>query len=550
MSYERKYKEMTVISREPKEKLKDVLLYPFMDVSERGIRKETCEKFGIRTAVDPTDGKTPIAHYFPYYDQKGKLCGFKKRDLTLDKNDKYHFTAIGKVGVECKLFGQHVAESIERPKKTLYQVEGEWDAVSVFQSMQDQVKGTAYAGLEPFVVSVSCGTKNAVESVMHNADFVKSFQEIVLANDNDCATEQDKKIGIVRGAECNENLAAALMHPETKYIQYPTEYKDPSDMLQDGEGNALAKLFQFGKKPFKAEKILTASDISMETLLEERPEGVYTKVFPKLDAKLHGFRPYELVVLTAPSNVGKSLITSEIMYKFVEAGEVCGFICLEEGVKETMQRMIAKRCKVNYNKFKENPLQVASQEQIQDAYNWLTQERSVFFLDHFGSLQINDLMNKIKSFVFANKVKYLLVDHLSMIFSGSTNENERKEVDLLMTHLAAFCAANEVCIIAVSHLNRSIAADFKPPKQKDGKDPESWWVPVTKEAMRSSASLEQLAWTVLGLEPQVLATKERGHVRLTVLKNRTHGYLGICDEFIIDDHTGEVTLFNNDSFGF
>ena len=540
---------MKDVGTEGKERVKDVLEYPFLDIQERGIRKETCERFGVRTAVDPTDGTTPIAHYFPYYDQKGKLSGFKKRDLTLDKNDKYHFTAIGKVGVECKLFGQDVAEKIERQKKSLYQVEGEWDVLSVFQAMKDQVKGTAFSSLEPFVVSVSCGTKNAVESVMHNADFIKSFPELVLANDNDYATDLDRKKGVVRGVECNENIASSLMHPNTFYIQYPPEYKDPSDMLQAGEGNALAKLFQFNKKTFRAEKIITASDITLDCLLEKRPEGVYTKVFPKLDEKLHGFRPYELVVVTAPSNAGKSLVTNEIMYRLLESGECCGYICLEEGTKETVQRILAKKCGVNYNKFKENPLACVSHTTLEDAYNWLTQERSAYFLDHFGSLQINDLMNKIKSFVFANKVKYLLIDHLSMIFSGSTNENERKEVDLLMTHLAAFCAANEVCIIAVSHLNRSIAADFKPPKAKNGEEPESWWIPVTKEAMRSSASLEQLSWTVLGLEPQILASKERGHVRLTVLKNRTHGYLGICDEFIIDDNTGEVVLFNNE-FGF
>jgi len=533
--------------KEPKEKVKDVLSYPFMDWEERNIRKETMERFGVRCAISPENGKEVVAIYLPYYDQKGKLSGFKKKDLTLDKHDRGHFTAIGKVGVECKMFGQDVAENIGRRKANIYLVEGEVEVLSVFQAMKDSVKGTTYTNLEPFVLSVSCGTKNAVESVMHNVEFVKSFDACTFAFDNDCSTEEDIRKGIVRGKEATDHCAAALMGEglDMFVIPFPYEYKDPSDMLQDDKSEELAKLFSFGKKPYSAEKIITTSDMGLDEIMAERPEGVYTRVFPKLDKKLHGFRVKELVVLTAPSNVGKSLITNEIMYRFLEAGEVCGYICLEEGTKESIQRLIAKRCGVNYNKFKEHPLSVTTKEKIEGAYKWLTEERSAFFLDHFGSLQINDLMNKIKSFVFANKVRYLLVDHLSMIFSGSMAENERREVDLLMTHLAAFCAANEVCIIAVSHLNRSIAMDFKPPKMKDGSEPQSWWVPVTKEAMRSSSSLEQLSWTVLGLEPQLLASKERGHVRLTVLKNRTHGYLGICDEFIIDDNSGEVVLFDN-----
>lgn len=549
MSYERKQKRMTNSEKfEPKEKMKDIEGFPIRAIPERGISKETCERFGVRVALSPENGKEIISVFFPYYDAKGKLCGWKKRDNLKDKNDHGHFSVIGKVGVDCKLFGQGVAESVERKRKTLYQVEGEYDVLSAYEAMVKQVEGTKFEGMEPFVVGLSCGTANASESVIHNADFIKSFEELVLANDNDHASEQDRKKGIIRGAEANEVVAATIMHPNTFCIQYPAEYKDPSDMLQAGEGNALAKLLQFGKKVFTAEKITTAEHFSIDDIIADRPEGIYTTVFPKLDNKLHGFRPYELCVLTAPSNAGKSLVTNEIMYRFLEAGEVCGYICLEERVEETIQRILAKRCGVNYNKFKESPTRYATKEQIQDAYNWLVQDCKAFFLDHFGSMQTNDLMNKVKSFVFANKVKYLLVDHLSMVFSGSTNENERKEVDILMTSLAAFCAANEVCIIAVSHLNRSIAADFKPPKGKNGEEPQSWWIPVTKEAMRSSASLEQLSWTVLGLEPQILASKERGHVRLTVLKNRTHGYLGICDEFIVDDNTGEIVLFDDGGF--
>ena len=553
MSYTKKYKSMSNYpGHEPKETIKEILELPIMAWPERNLRKETCERFGVRFALSQKNGKDLIAVFFPYYDQRGKLSGFKKKDLTIDKSERGHYTAIGKVGVECKMFGQDVAESVQRNHNAVLIAEGETDCMSIYQAMVDSVKGTKYEGMEPFVTSISCGTVNAVESCLHNKEFLSSFAALTLTFDNDSCTEHEKKTGKVRGAEATENVAAAFMgdgKPIFK-VEYPAEYKDASDLLQAGEDQQLAKLMQFGKKPYSAEKILTADSFSVEDLIADRPEGIYTKVFPKLDNKLHGFRPYELCILTSPSNVGKSLVTNEIMYKFLEEGQPCGFICLEERVEETIQRILAKRCGVNYNKFKESPTTVTTKEKIEEAYRWLTQDRKAYFLDHFGSLKTDDFMNKVKSFVFVNGVKYLLIDHCSMIFSGTATDNERKEVDILMTQLAAFCAANEVCIIAVSHLNRSIATDFKPPKTKDGKEPDSWWVPVTKEAMRSSASLEQLSWTVLGLEPQILASKERGHVRLTVLKNRTHGYLGICDEFIIDDNTGEVILFDNNFGGF
>jgi hypothetical protein len=60
----------------------------------------------------------------------------------------------------------------------------------------------------------------------------------------------------------------------------------------------------------------------------------------------------------------------------------------------------------------------------------------------------------------------------------------------------------------------------------------------------NSASLEQLSWTILGLEPEILPDRSRGNVRLTVLKNRTWGFLGEADEFSIDQNTWEVVLAN------
>ena len=69
----------------PKETLKEVLEYPFRGLESRGVRKDTCEKFGVRAGVSEVDGKTVEAFYFPSYNQKGKITGYKKQDITKDK---------------------------------------------------------------------------------------------------------------------------------------------------------------------------------------------------------------------------------------------------------------------------------------------------------------------------------------------------------------------------------------------------------------------------------------------------------------------------------
>lgn len=530
-----------------KETVEEVLKYPIKDYKERGLRKETLEKFGVRCAVSVTDGVTPEAYYFPSVNQKGKIVGFTKQDITKGKEEKYHWSTIGSVAIGNKMFGQDVAETVNRKRTNLICTEGQLDCLSVYQALTDSVKGTKFEGMTPLVVSIPLGTGNAVEAMLHNEDYVRSHDALTIFFDDDYATPAEAKKGIMKGHEAREAVANAFMGTGLSLMTVvPADgFKDASDYLQAGKDSDLAKLVQFGKRPFSAEKIIHASDISLEELLEPRPEGIYVNCFPKLMHKIHGFRTRELVLLTSPSGVGKSTVTSLFASAFIEAGEKIGMIYLEETNKESLQRMVAAKLKVNYLKFKDKPLECATHEQIKEAYDSIANNDKLVMLGHFGSLPVSELMNKVKHMHLVEGCRYILLDHLSMIVSGSQVTDERKELDLVMTELAAFCAANDVCVIAVSHINRSAAELFKPPK---GKEDEPFWVKVTKEMMRGSAALEQLSFIILGLEPQINPDRSRGNVRLTVLKNRPWSYLGVADEFKMDEDTWEVLLAEEEGY--
>jgi archaellum biogenesis ATPase FlaH len=525
----------------PKETLKDIEGYPFKDVPSRNLTKETCEKFGVRAGISETDGRTVEALYFPSVNQKGKVTGYKKMDLTKDKSEKYHWSTVGSVTISNKLFGQDVAESVQRKKNNLVLTEGEIDAMSCWQSMVDSVKGTKFSGMEPFVCSIPMGTANAVEAVLHNNSFVTDFDGLSIFFDDDYCTPAEKAKNIMKGHEAREAVAGALVGSNLSLFVITTagEFKDASDMLQAGQSSELAKLVQFGKRPFSAEKIVRAADISLDEILEPRPEGIYVPEFPELMDKIHGFRKGELVLLTSPSGVGKSTVVSKFSSAIMKAGERVGMIYLEETNKETMQRMIAGELKVNFNKFKNNPLSVATREDIAEARQRIVDNDQLIMLGHFGSLPISELMSKIKHMHLVEKCGYIFIDHLSVVISGSAIDNERKELDIVMTELAAFCAANQVGIVAISHIKRLDANDLRAPK---GKEDQPFWVRVTKEMMRGSAALEQLSWVVIGLEPEILPDRKRGRVRLTSLKNRPWSYLGECDTFTMDDTTWEVIL--------
>lgn len=551
MSYGFKVKkEMSELSEFiPKETVQDVLTFPFKDCPERNIRKETCERFGIRAAVNVKDGVTVEAYYFPSYNQKGKIVGFSKQDVTKGKEENGHWTAVGSVSINNKLFGQDVSESIERKRNNIVLTEGQWDAVSVYQSLVDNVKGTKYDGLEPFVCSIPLGTKNAVESIMHNKEFVESHDALTFFFDSDEATPAETKKGIMKGNEARHAVAGALMgNGQTLFVVTPPpEFKDASDMLQAHQSNDLAKLVQFGKRPYSPEKVVSASNISFEELIAPRPAGVYVDCFPELMGMLNGFRLKELTLLLAPSNAGKSTVCSILAHRFMKAGFRIGMIFLEEGNKETLQRIVAAELGVNYLKFMRNPTSVASEERIREVYEDIVNNDKLHMLDHFGSIPVSDLLNKIKHMVLAEGCKYIILDHISAVISGLESENERKDLDVAMTNLSAFCAANDVHLLVVSHINRSDSQQFLPPKGKEG---EPFWVNVRKESARGSAALEQFSWNIVAVEPEILPDFSRGRVRLKVLKTRFGDRLGIADVFTLDSDTWEVILAQNDEVSF
>lgn len=545
--YDKKQKTFNVVNPNRKEEtVADVEKFPYKAFLERGISKETCERFGVRAGLSEKDGKTIEAFYFPSYNQKGKIVGYKKQDITVDKTHPYHWTTVGAVSIGNKLFGQQQVEEMNRKRANLIMTEGEWDFLSVYEACVDSVKGTKYEGIEPTVISIPMGTKNAVEAVLHNESFVKSYDAVTIFFDDDHCTPAETKKGIMKGHEAREAVAGALVDAKIPLftISPGYEFKDASDYLQSGKSKELAKLVQFERRPYSAEKIIKAGDISLEELLTPQKAGVMVECFPKLMNALGGMRNSELTLVLAPSNAGKTTVCSIIGSAILEQNKL-GMIYLEEDKRETFLRLLASKLQVNFLKFKENPESVVSKEKIEEAYKEIVDGGKLAILDHFGSLPVNDLMNKVKQLHLVEGCNFIILDHISMVVSGIESENERKDLDMAMTALASFCAAYPLHCIVVSHINRTNAGGFLPPKGKEG---EPFWVNVTKESARGSSALEGCSWNIVAIEPEIMPDFSRGRVRLKVLKTRFGRHLGITDVFKLDQETWQPILENESSY--
>ena len=230
---------------------------------------------------------------------------------------------------------------------------------------------------------------------------------------------------------------------------------------------------------------------------------------------------------------------SEIAYKTAEASnEKVALVFLEENANETLMRMIARRLQVNYYRFIFDPLKYCTKEQFQEAYEWVKDK--FVFLNVFGSMSVNDIMNHFKSLFYVSGCSYIFFDHITVLAADPSVNDERRMLDDFMTKLATWVAQTPVCVLTISHLSRLAQQEMgKISELKEAK-----WINCRKEHLRGSASLEQMAWVVLGLDMLLQPNRERSDVRLTVLKNRPIGFLGTTDQFHLNQDTGLIELTN------
>lgn len=468
-------------------------------IDDRKIRREIVDKFNVKLEYDTVNGEV-VKHFYPIT-KAGVTTAYKVRELP--KN----FASIGDAKGVVDLFGQSVT-----PKggKKLLITGGELDCLAAYQMLI-----TKYPNFPPSVVSLPKGEN--VSSVKDNLDFINSFQEVLIYTDMDAV-----------GRATADNIAK-LVGVKAKIVS--TSEKDASDMLKAGKSAEFINAF-FSAEGRKPQGIVAGKDVSLERLKKATQHGYKTQ-YDALNTMLGGFRKGELTTLTAGSGIGKSTLAREIGFHLRSVhGLTVGHIALEEKIEKTINGYIALDNGLPLNKLMEYP-QLLNDLQWENSYNKLIATRWHGF-DHFGSMPVEDMMDKMRYLAYGEGCDFIILDHLSLVFSGQDSDNERKMIDLAMTQLASFVVESGVGLIVVVHLSR-----------KNNKTSFNEGGTVSLTDLRGSAALEQLSFNVIALErsQQADTEDERNTSQIRILKCRETGVTGIADTCKYDFNTGRLLPF-------
>lgn len=449
---------------------------------KRRLSEETCAKYRYLVG----DG-VQLATYF---DSAGRPCAQKVRSP-----DK-HFRWVGNPGA-AQLFGQQLFCG---GGKQVVVTEGEIDALSMSQAMGNKWP----------VVSIPNGASAARRDLAKQVEWLDSFERIVLMFDQDEA-------GRLATAECAELFTPG----KVRIAQLPL--KDPNEMVVAGRTRDLLGAM-YEAKVYRPDGIVEGTELIEEIL--KVPERGLTYPWPDLDRFTHGQRVGELVTWTAGTGIGKSQVLREIArFLHVEHGEKVGIIALEESTRHAARAQVSLEV--------DAPLHIPEvREKVSDDEIRAACERvlgGLFFYDHFGSVDAATLLPKIRFMVKALGVRWIVLDHVSIMVSGNATEgDERKRIDELMTKLRSLVEDLEIGMHVVSHLRKSSGTPF----EEGGH--------ITINDLRGSGAIGQVSNLVIGLERNQQCAKDPNRTVLRVLKNRFSGETGITGALAYDSVTGRL----------
>ena len=482
--------------------IQEILDYDIRGIKERRIKKSVAEVFGLRVGYDTESGEI-YEHYYPVT-KDGKVTGFFKR--TLPKS----FSAVGDVK-KPQLQGQHLFDKggeFENKinRKFIILTEGFLDMCAAFQMMQD--KNPNY--ITP-VVSLPNGIN--AKSVKDNYHFLNSFEKVIVCVDTD---EVGRK-----GAK---EICKSLPMGKTKIMSF--NEKDPCDMLKRGKQDEFYKAF-WGAEEYSPAGIVSGEGLWGVVSTDDNTESV-PYPWEGLTKITHGIRAGEMVTLTAGSGVAKSTFARKIAHHLLKVTDAnIGMMFLEESVKRTGLSLMSMEA----NKLLHIPDTPRTEEELRHAFDSTLGTGRVFLYNHFGSADIDTIIENITYFVRAANCKYIFLDHISIMVSAGGHGDERKALDEICTKLRTLVQELDISLFIVSHL-----------KRPSGDTGHEQGLETSLSQLRGSAGIAQLSDMVIGFERNGQHEDPiiKNTTTVRVLKNRFVGVVGIATKVLYNSVTGEL----------
>lgn len=409
-------------------------------VGHRGISRKTFEFYDVPTKFIDGD---PHEVKFPFGSKAGKI-----RDL----HDKRHQKCLGDFKA-APMFGQVLFDPGSKDSITI--TEGEFDAMAAYEML----KGRSAC------ISIKSGAGSALADCRANYDYINSFDKIYLCFDAD-----------ETGQNAVKSLQGLFDFKKVYHVRLGRR-KDANEYLENSETDEFWKAWHSAKR-FTPDNIISsfseiekALDVSAEDKLGEYP-------FEGLNQRLYGLHAGEVVVIKAFEGVGKTEFFRSLEYHILKSTDhPIGVIHLEEDNGTTVKAIAGYEL--------ETPATLPdcglSKEDILRGYKSAVRddEGRVHIHSSFDVEDESAFLGNIRFLVSAVGCRFIFLDHISWLATGTDDEDERRKLDRVSQKLKLLAKELRFCLVMISHVN------------DDGKT-------------RGSRNISKVANTVISLDRDIL----------------------------------------------
>lgn len=387
-------------------------------VDYRGISAKTAEKYGLKSEITE-DGKVRKRLYrYPWGGTKVRLI----KEFTNKQNEDAFF-AEGNMK-RSGLYGKDKFDAGSLRSVTI--VEGEEDAPSAFQMLN---------GVSAVVSIQSAGAAKA--DCIADRDWLNSFDRIYLCLDNDDP-----------GKQATDAIAPLFDFNKVYHVRL-TKHKDANDYLRAGDTEIFRNTW-YAAKRFIPEGIISTYSEFRELLKGDEGKVLGTYPFPVLERSLRSIREGEIILFDALEGIGKTEILRAIEYHLLTTTDHnLGVIHLEESKKRQLEGYagLHERKPMHYEE-NHNP------DKVMDILEKLTgRDNRLHLYSHFGSDDPNIIVDRIRFLVAVLGCKIVTLDHITMVVTGLSVDDERRALDQLSTRLAMLVQELNFALILISHVN-------------------------------------------------------------------------------------------------
>jgi twinkle protein len=469
-------------------------------IADRSIARDTAQKYGVKCTL--SENGTIERHAYPYHDANGNVIAYKSRlcktkDMFIEGNIQ-----------QARMFGQQL---FAPGGKYITICEGELDAMSAFE-----LTGSKWP-----CVSIKTGAQGAVKDVKANFEYLNSFETVVLCFDSDKA-----------GKEAAAAVAEVFEPNRCKVVNLVL--KDANEYLMQNKREEFTRLW-WNAQPYTPAGIVNLADMG-DSLYNEEHTLTCMYPFEGLNNLLYGIRTGELITLTAGTGTGKSSVIREMMHHVLKnTQDNIGVISLEENTRSTVFHLMS--VEASQRLYIREVREQFPQDQLREWEKATVGTRRFFAFDHFGSLGTTEILNRVRYMVKILDCKWVFLDHLSILVSGLEGEDERRNIDQLMTKLRSLVEETRCALVLVSHLRRAAGSDRG---HEDGRA-------VSLSHLRGSQAIAQLSDAVIALErdQQAEDPNAANTTTIRVLKNRYAGETGIACHLFFNRDTGRLHEVEN-----